>query len=76
MVRNSSIWVYANSKEEREKNIGSTKIRRFWNQSELGCASTWIYGVATISRILKITGLFGRISSLLYVSFAEETYNF
>jgi len=34
------------------------------------------YGVATISRLLKIVGLFCRISSLLYGSFAKETYNF
>jgi len=32
--------------------------------------------VATISRLLKVIGLFCRISSLLYVSFAKETYNF
>jgi len=34
------------------------------------------YGVATISRLLKIIGLFCRISSLLYGSFSKETYNF
>jgi len=34
------------------------------------------YGVATVSRIDKIIGLFCRISSLLYVSFAKETYTF
>jgi len=34
------------------------------------------YGVATISRLLKIIGLFCRISSLLQGSFAKETYNF
>jgi len=33
------------------------------------------YGVATVSRIDKIIGLFCRISSLLYGSFAKETYN-
>ena len=33
------------------------------------------YG-ATSSRLLKIIGLFCRISSFLYVSFANETYNF
>ena len=32
-------------------------------------------GVATISRLLKITGLFYRISSLLLGSFAKETYD-
>ena len=34
------------------------------------------YGVATVSRIDKIIGLFCRIASLLWVSFAKETYNF
>jgi len=34
-----------------------------------------LYGVATVSRIDKITGLFGRISSLLWGAFAKETYN-
>jgi len=34
------------------------------------------YGVATISRLLKIIGLFCRIQSLLYDFFASETYNF
>jgi len=34
------------------------------------------YGVATISRLLKITGLFCRIQSLLQGSFAKETCNF
>jgi len=33
-------------------------------------------GVATISRLLKIVGLFCRISSVLYGSFAKETYHF
>jgi len=32
--------------------------------------------VATISRLLKIIGLFCRISALLQGSFAKETYNF
>ena len=35
-----------------------------------------VYGVAMISRLLKIIGLFCRISSLLQGSFAKETYNF
>ena len=34
-----------------------------------------VYGVATISSLLKIIGLFCRISSLLQGSFAKETYN-
>jgi len=33
-----------------------------------------IYGVATISRLLKITGLLCRIWSLLEGSFAKETH--
>jgi len=33
------------------------------------------YGVATVSRIDKIIGLFCRILSLLEGSFAKETYN-
>jgi hypothetical protein len=39
-------------------------IKRFWR------------GVATMSRLLKITGLFCRISSFLQGSFAKETYTF
>ena len=35
----------------------------------------YIYGVATISKLLKITGLFCRISSVLQGSYAKETYN-
>ena len=34
------------------------------------------YRVATISRFLKMIGLFCKISSLLWGSFAKETYNF
>ena len=34
------------------------------------------YGVTTISRLLNTIGLFFRIQSLLYGSFAKETYNF
>ena len=34
------------------------------------------YGVATCSRLLKIIGLFCRLSSLLQGSFTKETYNF
>jgi len=34
-----------------------------------------IYGVATVSRIDTIIGLFCRIASLLWGSFATETYN-
>ena len=35
-----------------------------------------VTGVATISRLLKSPGLFCRISSLLYASFAKATHNF
>jgi len=35
----------------------------------------YTYGVATISRLLKIAGLFCRISSLLQGSCANETFN-
>ena len=35
-----------------------------------------LYGVATISRLLKMIGLFYRISSLLQGPFAKETCNF
>ena len=41
--------------------------------SEWYCVN--IYGVATISRLLVIIGLFCRIQSLLYGSFAKETYD-
>ena len=34
------------------------------------------YGVATISRLIKIIGLFCRITSLSHGSFTKETYNF
>ena len=34
------------------------------------------YGVATISTLLTIIGLFCRISSVLQGSFAKVTYNF
>jgi len=36
---------------------------------------SYTYGVATISRLLKIIVLFYRISSLLWGSFAKETYH-
>jgi len=38
-------------------------------------SSLW-YGVVTISKLLKIIGLFCRISSLLQGSFAKKTYHF
>jgi len=41
----------------------------------LSHSATHIYGVATMSRLLKIIRLFCRIQSLLQGSFANETYN-
>jgi len=41
-----------------------------------GCTKEIHYGVATIRRLLRIIGLFCRISSLLLGSDAKETYNF
>ena len=38
------------------------------------CICVYTYGMATISRLLKIIGLFCRISSLLQVSLAKENY--
>jgi len=35
-----------------------------------------MYGVAMISKLLEILGLFRRILSLLKDSFAKETYDF
>ena len=40
------------------------------------CTYALLYGVAAISRLLKIIGLFCRIVSLLQGSFAKETYIF
>ena len=44
--------------------------RRAWSRGFL------LYGVATISRLLKLIGLFCRIQSLLSGSFANETCHF
>jgi len=51
-------------------------LRSLLNEREKEMQVTCIYGVATISRILKIIGLFCRISSLIQGSFAKEIYNF
>ena len=40
------------------------------------CQNSSRYGVATVSRIDKIIGLFCRIASVFQGSFAKETYNF
>ena len=44
--------------------------------SEAGFSYVCDYGVASISRLLQIIGLFCRTSSLLQGSFAKETYHF
>ena len=47
-----------------------------WAVFQRGCLyELSIYGVATVSRIDKMIGLFCRILSLLQISFAKETYN-
>ena len=43
---------------------------------ETYCVCCTQYGVATVSRIDQIIGLFRRIASLLQGSFAKETYHF
>ena len=42
----------------------------FWRERDC------LYGVASVNRIDKIIGLFCKIISLLWGSFAKETYNF
>jgi len=44
-----------------------THVQKRWHRT--------LYGVVTVSRLLKSIGLFCRISSLLQGSFAKETYN-
>ena len=50
----------------------STSVVWVWDKT---IESSCCYGVAVVSRIDKIIGLFCRIWFLLYVSFAKETYN-
>jgi len=52
-----------------------TYVHMFISMSGTRCLLN-VYGVATVSRIHKITGLFCRMSSLLQGSFAKPTYNF
>jgi len=49
-----------------------TLLKQFYHVLRLWCD----YGMATISRLLKIIGLFCRRQSLLLGSFAKETYYF
>jgi len=46
-----------------------------WHDLNAAAGQGW-YGVATISRLLKILGLFCRKSAVLQGSFAKEPYNF
>ena len=50
--------------------LRASAYHRFSKSRFMSC-----YGVATVSRIDKIIGLFYRIASLLQGSFAKETYN-
>ena len=50
------------------------RVDLIYSRYKLVCICDW-YGVASVSRIDKIIGLICRKSSLLYVSFAKETYN-
>jgi len=62
---------------ERERgNEGYTLTRRCIKKHRNTQARKDKYGVATISRLLKMIRLFCRISSLLQGSFAKESYNF
>ena len=59
--------------------VDPTRERRLHRSFRSGLCvyNKWLwYGVATISRLLKMIGLFCRISSLLQGSFAKETCNF
>jgi len=59
-------------------NVWSVHVHNQHVHRSCTCAvhTFYVYGVATVSRLLKNTGLFCRISSLLLGSFAKETYNF
>jgi len=52
------------------------QLKAFYGASPPCTVYCVIYEVATISRLLKMIGLFCRILSLLWVSFAKETYHF
>ena len=60
----------------RERERARARERESKREREREGESGGEYGVATISRLLKILGLFCRISSLLYGSFAKKTYHF
>ena len=47
-----------------------------WERESVCVCVVYQYGVATMSRMLKNTGLFAEYRSLLYSSFAKETYIF
>ena len=65
-------WVMSHMDESCP--IWMSHVPHGWGMSHV---NKWChYVVATVSRIDKIIGLFCRMASLLYVSFAKETYNF
>jgi len=67
----SYIYIYIYLCMFRGNNASSFVIPSFGVAKE----KTNVHGVATVSRIDRITGFFCRISSLLQGSFAKETYN-
>ena len=70
------VYTHLSSHASAYTNIHTfVSVHQLWYVHCVVVSSFW-YGVATISRLLKIIGLFFRISSLLQGSFAKETYNF
>jgi len=67
-----------NSRHVHDSDMSSqTWLTHMRNMSDLCVRRVFfLYGMATVSRIDEIIGLFCRISSLLKVSFVKETYNF
>jgi len=59
-------------------NVWSAHVHNRHVHSSCTCAvhTCYVYGMATVSRLLKNIRLFCRISSLLLGSFAKETYHF
>jgi len=63
-------WIFSNVSSIHCNTLQHTATH--CNKSQLNSDST--YGVAMISRLLKNSGLFCKIWSLLWGSFARETY--
>ena len=66
ILQSPSYWSLSNGTWQKRRRTLDHELRR----SEFAR-----YGVATISRLLKIIGLFGEYRSLWQVFFAKETYN-